>query len=122
MSGCRAFSRSPNYNEYPNNGSFFKNPIIPKDAGERLKARYPDIQLIDQHDAYKVPAAWLIEHMAQCKGVKEEDIGTWPNQPLVIVNYGNASAKDILDFSEKIITKIEAATGIRLEREVNFVG
>jgi UDP-N-acetylmuramate dehydrogenase len=69
-----------------------------------------------------VPAAWLIEHMAQCKGVKEEDIGTWPNQPLVIVNYGNASAKDILDFSEKIITKIEAATGIRLEREVNFVG
>lgn len=115
-------NKLPNYNEYPNNGSFFKNPIVTKEVGDSFVTKYPDIKLIDHKDGYKIPAAWLIEHVAEYKGVREGNVGTWPNQPLVIVNYGNVTAQDIVNFSEKIITKIEAATGIRLEREVNFVG
>jgi hypothetical protein len=53
--------------------------------------------------------------------VREGDVGTWPTQPLVLVNYGNATSKELLDFSDKMISIIEEKVGIRLEREVNYV-
>ncbi len=111
----------PDYNVYPNTGSFFKNPIITKEKGESLRNKYEDIPLHETEGGYKIPAAWLIEHIAQMKGVRVGDVGTWPNQPLVIVNYGNATYQDVILFSGMIVQKIEQDTGIRLEREVNFV-
>jgi UDP-N-acetylmuramate dehydrogenase len=85
------------------------------------RAKYPEIPLIEVGEGYKIPAAWLIEHVAESKGLRTGDIGTWSVQPLVIVNYGVASAREIIDFSGVIIEKIKEATGIELEREVNFV-
>ena len=114
-------AKLPDYREYPNTGSFFKNPVVDGAQAESLRTQYPDIKLIDHSDGYKIPAAWLIEHVGEFKGVRVGDVGTWPNQPLVLVNYGSAKAEDILSFSEEIITKIKEKTGITLEREVNFV-
>ncbi|MCF7843502.1 UDP-N-acetylmuramate dehydrogenase [Candidatus Gracilibacteria bacterium] len=111
----------PDYKIYPNTGSFFKNPIITSAQGNVLKEKYNDIPLHEVKDGYKIPAAWLIEHVAEMKGVRVGEIGTWPNQPLVLVNYGNATCENLLSFANLIVGKIEEKTGIRLEREVNYV-
>ncbi len=55
------------------------------------------------------------------KGVQIGEVGTWPKQPLVVVNYGNASYEDLMLFTGMITQKEQEKTGIYLEREVNFV-
>lgn len=114
-------AKLPNYHEYPNAGSFFKNPVINSSQAESLIKIYPDIKLIEQDGDYKIPAAWLIEHVAEMKGVRHDSVGTYQNQPLVIVNYDNATGEELISFSEQIIQKVKDKTGITLEREVNFV-
>lgn len=114
-------TKLPDWKKFPNTGSFFKNVFITKAEGKALKVIYPDMPLIELPNGYKLPTAWLIEHIAESKGVKIGEVGTWPNQPLVIVNYGNASAVEVNDFASSIQQKIEGKTGIKLEREVNFV-
>jgi UDP-N-acetylmuramate dehydrogenase len=111
----------PDYKEYPNVGSFFKNSIVTSTQSSALRAIYPDIPLIPHYDEFKITSAWLIEHVAKMKGVRIGDVGTWPLQPLVIVNYGNATSEDIFLFSQNIIEKIEKETGVLLEREANCV-
>lgn len=114
-------AKLPDYNVYPNTGSFFKNPVVTKGQGEALRLTYQDIPLIEAEDGYKVPAAWLIEHVAQMKGVRIGNVGTWPAQPLVIVNYGEADVEEITAFSDEIMRKIKDVTGVELEREVNYI-
>ena len=114
-------SKLPDYKEYPNTGSFFKNPVVSGAEGEALRIKYPDIPLIDADGGFKIPAAWLIEHVAHMKGVRRGEVGTWPTQPLVIVNYGDADAEEIIAFSDEITKRIKDKTGVTLEREVNYV-
>lgn len=111
----------PDYATYPNAGSFFKNPVVEESFANELKNKYPLMPQIKQGAIVKIPAAWLIEHIAEAKGVRHGDVGTWPNQPLVLVNYGVATSEEILNFSKNIIDNIFEKTGIKLEREVNFV-
>lgn len=115
-------AKLPDWHEHPNAGSFFKNAIIDFSAAEFVKPLYPDMPLIQVPEGYKVPTAWLVEHVAEMKGTREGDIGTWPRQPLVIVNYGNATADEIDAFAGKVCEKINNKTGIVLEQEVNRVG
>ena len=115
-------AKLPDYHLYPNTGSFFKNVVVPHEVFEKLKHTYPDIPGHEQATGHKVPTAWLIEYVAEMKGVRVGEVGTWPTQPLVLVNYGSASYIDLRDFSELIIKKIYDKTGITIEREVNVVG
>jgi UDP-N-acetylmuramate dehydrogenase len=114
-------AKLPDWKEHPNAGSFFKNPIVSKEVGEELQRTYPSIPLHLVEAGYKIPAAWLIEHIAKMKGVRMGEVGTWPQQPLVIVNFGQAEAKDVNSLAEKIIEKVNENTGVTLEKEVNFI-
>lgn len=114
-------AKLPDWNEYPNAGSFFKNPIVNKELGSELQKVYPNIPLHEVENGYKIPAAWLIEHIAEMKGVRMGEAGTWPQQPLVIVNFGHAEAKDINELAEQIINSIQMKCGITLEKEVNYI-
>jgi UDP-N-acetylmuramate dehydrogenase len=115
-------AKLPNYHEHPNCGSFFKNPIVDQEAAEFLKGIYPDVPVIQVPQGFKIPAGWLIEHVANMKGIRRGDLGTWPVQSLVIVNYGNATADDIDALAREIQEKVNEKTGIVLEQEVNRVG
>jgi UDP-N-acetylmuramate dehydrogenase len=104
-----------------NAGSFFKNPVISSAQFTKLRKEFPSIEHFIQEKGVKIPAAWLID---QCgwKGKRFGDAGVHPVQPLVLVNYGHASGKEILSLAKKIQNSVEKKFGIRLEAEVNIIG
>jgi UDP-N-acetylmuramate dehydrogenase len=86
-----------------------------------IRVEYQEIpNYPDKENQVKIPAAWLIEK-AGWKGMRHGNVGTWPTQPLVIVNYGGATGEEILEFSEQIREDVELKFGVNLEREVNVV-
>jgi UDP-N-acetylmuramate dehydrogenase len=114
-------SKLPDPKEIPNAGSFFKNPEISVTTHEELKSKFPDIVAYPLTKlTVKLAAAWMIE---QCgwKGYRNGDAGCHAKQALVLVNYGNASGKEIYDLSEQIVQSVNKKFGVTLEREVNIV-
>lgn len=114
-------SKLPDPKKIGNSGSFFKNPVISKDQFDKLKADYPNIPSYPVSDTeIKVPAGWLIEQ-AGFKGKRFGDYGVHEKQALVLVNYDNASGKDIYALAQKIQQTILDTFGISLEIEVNVI-
>jgi UDP-N-acetylmuramate dehydrogenase len=108
----------PDPQEYGNAGSFFKNPVIDKAHFESLKATYPEIPSYPVSETeVKVPAAWFIEKTGW-KGKREGNTGTHPNQPLVLVNYGDATGMEIYTFARKIQESVQEKFHVFLEMEV----
>ena len=102
-----------------NAGSFFKNPIISLGHAERIRSEYPDVPLYVISDTErKISAAWLIQ---QCgwKGKRVNDVGTYERQPLVLVNYGNATGREIFETAQAIQWAVEQQFEIALDIEVN---
>ena len=114
-------SRLPDPALIGNAGSFFKNPEISKQELHELKQIDPAIPSYKiNDDTFKIPAGWLIE---QCgwKGYRKGDAGCYEKQALVLVNYGSAKGKEILDLSEEIKTSVQKKFRIVLETEVNTI-
>jgi len=114
-------SKLPDPSTIGNSGSFFKNPIIEYEQFENLQSAFSDIVYYPiQSDKIKLAAGWLIE---QCgwKGLKVGNTGTWKNQALVLVNNGNATGREVYDFSETIIKSVYEKFGVLIEREVNII-
>jgi len=103
-----------------NAGSFFKNPVITQEHLEQIRFEHPDVVYFPFNDQFKLAAAWLIE---QCgwKNRRQGDAGVYPGHSLIIVNYGSASGKDILDLSNQIKTSVYEKFGVSLEPEVNII-
>ncbi len=102
-----------------NAGSFFKNPVISNHTLEELKQQYPDIPSFSSGDQMKVPAAWLI---SQCgwKGFRDRDAGVYPEQPLVLVNYGQADGGQLVHLANTMMRSVYDRFRITLEPEVNI--
>lgn len=114
-------SKLPDPKKIGNAGSFFKNPTIPLAQFEGLKLKFDNIQGYPNGNFVKVPAGWLIE---QCgwKGKQIGNVASHQLQSLVIINAtGNATGKEIFDFSTLIIDSVKEKFGIELEREVNIL-
>jgi UDP-N-acetylmuramate dehydrogenase len=100
---------------------FSENPVVDRTVYKCIRVDYPGVpNYPDAENQVKIPAAWLIEQ-AGWKGKRIGNVGTWPTQALVIVNYGNASGQEILDFSEQLRSDVDKQFGIYLEREVNVI-
>lgn len=113
----------PNLAELGTAGSFFKNPIITSARFKKLQARYPDLSGSELgRNKVKISLAWILDKICGLKGFSVGKIGLYENQPLVVVNYGDASSADVQSFAEKIAAAVKEKTGLVIEREVEYVG
>ncbi|MFD1260549.1 UDP-N-acetylmuramate dehydrogenase [Entomomonas asaccharolytica] len=109
--------RLPDPKQIGNAGSFFKNPIVSLEKAKQLQQHYPDLVTYPyDNDHVKLAAGWLIDK-AGLKGIRDNEVGTYPLQALVLVNYGKATGLDILAFSQKIQATVKQKFGIELEPE-----
>lgn len=116
-------AKLPDPAKVKNCGSFFTNPIIPKDKYLELKKTFTNMpHWLVGTEKVKIPAAWLIEN-AGFKDYKDSETGmaTWVNQPLVLVNEHAKSTSDLLKFKAKIETAVLEKFGIKLEQEPELV-
>jgi len=114
-------SKLPDPKEIGNSGSFFKNPVITSSQFLELQSIYPTIpNYTISNTETKIPAGWLVE---QCgfKGKRYGDAGVHEKQALVLVNYGNASGKEIFLLAKKIQQAVFEKFNIQLEIEVNII-
>ncbi len=114
-------SKLPDPVEIGNSGSFFKNPVINKAALNKLQANFPNLPYYEVNaDEIKIPAGWLIE---QCgfKGKRYGDAGVHTQQALVLVNYGNATGKEIIELAKKIQTTVKEKFDVEIIPEVNII-
>ena len=113
-------SKLPDPKVLGNSGSFFKNPVVDNETFQEFKRNFPEAPFYEiSPTEIKIPAGWLIEN-AGFKGKRFGDAGVHKNQALVLVNYGNATAKEIWELALEIQRKVKEMTGIFIEPEVNI--
>ncbi|MBN2350470.1 MAG: UDP-N-acetylmuramate dehydrogenase [Bacteroidales bacterium] len=113
-------SKLPDPEEFGNAGSFFKNPVVPNEIANSLLKFYPKAPnwKVSENEV-KLSAAWLIE-TSNYKGKKIGNVSTYKKQPLVIINLGNATGDEILQYSKRIQKTVLNHFAITLETEVNI--
>ena len=126
-------AKLPDVKQLGSAGSFFKNPVIERTQFEALHKDYPTMPHYDEPNGkVKVPAGWLIEHSGPStssgtagatswKGWRNEHVGVYEKQALVLVHYGGGKGCDIVELAHKIQDSVEKKFGIRISPEVNFV-
>ncbi|MBT6318248.1 MAG: UDP-N-acetylmuramate dehydrogenase, partial [Cryomorphaceae bacterium] len=111
-------SKLPDPKSFGNCGSFFKNPIVNISRYKSLIDKFPKIPCHKINKSnYKISAAWLIDQSG-FKNKKDKKVGVYVNQPLVIINHGNASGRDLLNLANNIKETIYSNFEIELEEEV----
>ena len=114
-------SKLPHPDEIGNAGSFFKNPVVHTQKYLELVESHPGIISYDVDKNFKkIAAGWLIENCGW-KGRRVGNVGTHQKHALIIVNFGDATGDEVLDFSIRITQAVELKFGIRLENEVNII-
>ncbi|MEK7176487.1 MAG: UDP-N-acetylmuramate dehydrogenase [Patescibacteria group bacterium] len=113
----------PNLAEVGTAGSFFKNPIITNTQFKKLKNLFPDLpSVVMGENKVKIFLAWILDKICELKGFSVGKVGLHENQPLVVVNFGGATAEEIKSFTKKIAAIVREKTGLVIEREVEYVG
>ena len=101
-------------------GSFFMNPILNKDAADKLPSDAPRWPMPDGR--VKISAAWLMERSGVSKGDQIAGAQISPKHVLALSNAGDASAKDLIELARIAQEKVRAKFGIVLQSEVQLVG
>ena len=123
-------AKLPDVKQIGSAGSFFKNPVISAEQFEALQKQYPNIpHYPDAEGMVKVPAGWLIEHSGPStssgtlswKGWRDEHVGVYDKQALVLVHYGGGKGEDIVELAQRIQQSVEEKFGIWISPEVNCV-
>lgn len=105
-----------------NAGSFFKNPEVKVGEFKKLQKKFPEIKYFpgSRPNLIKIPAGWLIEQ-AGFKGKRFGNVGMYEKQSLILVNYGEATIKEVLSQVKRVIKGVKQQFGLTLEPEVNII-
>ena len=102
-------------------GSFFKNPVITKDAYDALVGRYPELPSYPATNGVKIPLAFILDRVIGLRGYRDGSVALFEAQPLVLVAHEGATARDIDAFANDVASRVHDATGITIEREVRLL-
>lgn len=104
-------------------GSFFKNPLITKEAADVIAKRFPDVPMFPQTEGMiKMSLAWLLDHALALKGFSQGNVRLYEKQPIIIVARSGASAAEVDALAHEVAQRVLAATNIHIEREVESFG
>ena len=104
-------------------GSFFKNPVVPRELADSLVRRFPGLPVFPQEEGgVKLSLAWLLDHALSLKGFSRGQVRLYEKQPLVIVTRAGARAADVDALAHEVAERVLKATGIAIEREVETFG
>ncbi len=116
-----------------NVGSFFKNLQLRPMEFEALRARLArefapsvlerlqEIRQRSLSDLIKIPSAFLID-ICGLKGFRIGGAEVHPGQPLVLMNCGHATARDVLALARHVQQTVYSRTGMTLALEPQLVG
>ncbi len=114
-------SKLPNPALWPNAGSFFKNAVISSKQFKAITKKYSEVPYFSSPSGkIKIPTAWLIEQVG-FKGKRIGPVGMHDKQALILVNYGGASARQVLNLVKQIKIQVKENFGIKLQEEVNII-
>lgn len=103
-------------------GSFFKNPSITTAHFTALQKAYPELPGYPQVDGrVKLSLGWVLDKVCQLRGYRVGAVGLSPAQALVLINYGGATATEILSFVQEVTGRVHDATDITIEPEVRII-
>ena len=111
-------SKLPDPQELGNVGSFFHNPVLPQQNVQKLLIQYPNLpQFTTPNPAFiKISAGWLIDNLG-LKGLRHGNVGVYPKQALVLVNYGGACQTELLQFAVWIQSQVKEHYDLHLHIE-----
>lgn len=113
-------SKLPDPQDLGNAGSFFENPVVPVHQCDRLRAEFPDLIAYPERDGFmKLAAGWLIDQ-AGWKGYRTGCVGVYEKQALVLVNYGQGSARELMALAAKIQASVMEKYGVALVPEPRY--
>lgn len=112
----------PNLKENGLAGSFFKNPIISQKKFNELKEKFPLLPgFPEANEKVKIPLAWILDNVCQLKDYRIGNVGLYDKQPIILVNYGGATEKEVSTFAKKISDIVKIKTSLDIEWEVDLV-
>lgn len=113
--------RLPDPARLANAGSFFKNPVVSADQATLVLEEHPHLPHWTMPDGQiKLAAGWMIEQLG-LRGHRIGDAGVYRNHALVLVNFGKASATDLVDLIKHVSAAVDHEFGITLEPEPMLV-
>lgn len=124
-------SKLPNMDQVGTAGSFFKNPLVPKEKFQHLASSiqnlqwYPPEKLLYHDetqipDTVKIPAGRLLDELGW-KGKTVGRVSTSPNQALYVINLGGATGAEIFEYAELMRADIKKHFDIDLSYEVQII-
>ena len=104
-----------------NAGSFFKNPVVPRQQRAALIERNPSLVNYDIGGGrYKLAAGWLIDACG-LKGAVRGRAAVYDKQALVLVNRGGATGAEIMALAREVQDAVRSRFSITLEPEPQII-
>lgn len=114
-------------------GSFFHMPFVSAEKYSEVVQRAQELDAKKEEKlrpwawkqsdgSYKVAPGFLLEYTKFQKGYVQGGAGISPRHTLSIINVEEASARDVAELARDMQDAVEKIFGIKLEREVEYVG
>jgi len=113
-------TKLPNPMDFPNLGSFFKNPILSTSEAEKNKKLVNLKRFEMPNQKVKFSAGEMLDKL-NLKGMKIRNVGLWTQHALVLTSNGITSAKDIRNAEDILKKLVTDHYGIELEREPSYL-
>lgn len=116
------------YHNLNSAGSFFKNPVVSRDLFEQIEKTVLDAGGCENwhwpqaSGDVKISAACLIQTAGFTRGYRKGNVGISPHHTLAVVNHGNATACEVIDFARLVQDRVRETFSITLEPEVQLIG